>query len=159
MGRQVRRAEHLDTNGGAEPILLVAQGSFDLTIRVQGVCIAVALVVDVSAETRGQFARMAARLQGKALLALRAHLFQQPRTSARIEPAGAETIGAVERLVVEQIIRIATDDPSSFNRLADGLQEVASAAAGAFSKVGAIVGAATEGADRQPGPPPTGMYG
>ena len=156
--RDAWRVVAASQDGQGEAVLLIAHGSHDLSVRAMGTCIAVALVVEFGPEVHDALAALPTPKQRRALQAVRSHLLQQQRTSFAIEPPGAVATAEVTRVAVEQVLRISRDDPSSFNRFADGLQEVAAAAAGALARLGAFVeeGANDRRGPRDPAPP--GMY-
>lgn len=157
MAYDPRKAAFVDATGRAQPALLVGHGNRDIMMFTRGSCLVVSLVVEISARTRADLARLPETAQRRIMGALRDQLLLQPRTNAFIDPPNAVSIAQVTRVAVEQVFRIGPKDPASFNRLADGIQEVSNAAVGAFARVGAIFDAAT----RPPGsrdPPPAGMY-
>jgi hypothetical protein len=158
LSRETRSANLVGPDGRAEIVLLVAHGPRDLTVRATGTCITVSLAVEFAKEVRDTFGGLPRSAQLRALRAVRTRLFQQPRTSFSIDPPGAVSIVQVTRVVVEQTFRISEDDPSSFNRFAEGLQEVTAAAVGGFARLGAFMGG---GSNDRPGPrepAPAGMY-
>ncbi len=158
LSRPTRRATVAGPESTSEAVILVAHGSRDLTVRAFGTWVAVALIVEFSPEARDVFLALPDSTQVRALRAIRAQLVQQPRTSFAIEPREAVSIAEVTRVVVEQVFRISSEDPSSFNRFADALQEVSAASAGAFFRLGAFIEGASKDRPGPRDPAPPEMY-
>lgn len=77
----------------------------------------------------------------------------------RFPPKGVREAAHLDRLVVEQLIRVSRDDPGSFNRFVDAIQEVVSGTARAMAFLGSLVEETDSGPDRGKGPTtPSGMY-
>ena len=158
MGRPTRRGELLDGNVRS-PLLFVAQGNHGVLVRDHNGCIVVFLLVEISAEAKARIASLPPPIQERGLRTLRHQLLSQTRCAFALSPSEPRTILAVDRIAVEQLIRITKDDPGSFNRYADAIQETVNAAVRAFWFLGALVTEGDLGDGRTvKGPPPAGMY-
>ena len=109
--------------GGPEPVVHIRHGSAPIYVRDLGKCLMVLGVIDVPKEVREHFQRAA---PGERLLfhqGLREILMSCPRVGFGLAPAGAGDPSQLQEVVLDQTIQIAENDPASFNRFCDAIQE------------------------------------
>lgn len=158
MSMPTHRGEFED-RGSKAPLLFVTRGTHDVYVRGQGACIIVFLVVTFSDEAKARLQRLRRPVQRRAISGLRLHLLAHARNSFSLSPEGVREAEHLNRLVVEQLIRVSRDDPASFNRFADAIQEVVAGTARAMAFLGTLVEETDHGPDRGKGPTtPSGMY-
>ncbi len=109
--------------GRAEPVVHILHGSAPIYVRDLGKCLMALGVYDIPKEVRGRLAGapMADRLQF--YIGLREILMSCPRVGFGLAPAGALDPRDLERVVLDQTFQIAENDPASFNRFCDAIQE------------------------------------
>jgi hypothetical protein len=88
----------------------------------------VALLIDVPPEVTKAIARTPITTRQWIEVNLRYELTSNGRTAFTLRPRTMQDITQLRRITVEQLIRISEDDPASFNRLADAIQEVVTTA-------------------------------
>jgi hypothetical protein len=123
--------------GAPEMVLRIRHGAVPLLVRDLGKCLTVLGIVDLSPEVRTWIAALAPAERERFLLGLRLQLMSCPRIGfswGTIETPGQNM---PERIALDQTLQISEDDPASFNRLCDAIQETETVLLRALEYLGA----------------------
>lgn len=107
------------------------------------------MIMDIPETVRTRLGHLKAPVQQKLLAAFRHALMANERTAFALAPPNLPKgyMSEVTRFAVEQVIRIDERDLSSFNRFADGIQEVITTALKAASLIQPLLQGTTEAND------------
>ncbi len=145
--------------GKVEPVVRIHHGSAPIYVRDLGKCLMVLGVYELPSEARARLEDAPAADRGLFLRGLREVLMSCPRVGFGLSPAGTSDPRRLDRIILDQTIQILEDDPDSFNRFCDAIQETetillrVSEHVHEFASVSA--GAATYSSGS---PPPTELY-
>jgi hypothetical protein len=116
---------------------------------------------DVPKEVKDRLAKLSPELQQQVLVTFVDRLLRHPRSGYAVQPVGFKGLHQMDRWVVTQVVRVDEEDPGTFQRFADALQEVATVFMGAGMVLAAVMQRPPPGADSgssATAPPPPGMY-
>ena len=159
MGNQTRLVEIAKGGRDRGGLLVVMHGDQPALVREQMECISVFILMDIPDELVVEIAKLPSEYQKRLEVNLRGALLSHGRTAFALWPIRLRSIGELRRISIEQTLRISEEDPSSFNRYADAIQEVVTTTA-RVSKVLAPLfasGGDSGGTSADKGVPP-GMY-
>ncbi len=122
-GDRTSRGAGIFDSGRVEPIVQVHHGSARIFVRDLGKCLMILGVDEIASEARASLARSSEAERGQFLSDLREILMSCPRVGFALAPAQFRDAGEVERILLDQTIQIAENDPASFNRFCDAIQE------------------------------------
>ncbi len=111
-------------SGRIEPIVRIHHGAAPIYVRDRGKCLMVLGVIEIPEEARHGLARAPPDDRMVFLHGLREILMACPRVGFGFGPSGAENPEQIERIVLDSTIQIAENDPGSFNRFCDAIQEI-----------------------------------
>jgi len=129
LGKTTRLMELLDSDGSKGVVLLIVHRDHRIFIQARGECIVVTVLIEIPTEVTAAIARQSAPMKRRIEVNLRTELASNGRTAFTLRPAAMTDIEQLRRITVEQLMKVSEDDPSSFNRLADAIQEVVTTAA------------------------------
>lgn len=110
-------------NGRVEPVVRIHHGPAPIYVRDLGKCLLVMGYLEVSDVVRQKLAAAPEEERSAFLHAMREILMSCPRIGFAIAPAGTTRPERIERVGIDQTIQIAENDPGSFNRFCDAVQE------------------------------------
>lgn len=120
--------EARDASGATLPGLALIRGQLRLSLlEIKGV---LHLICDLNVppQVRDATRKLKAKLQEEMLIALRQALSESPRVGWVLMPPTTARIGDLEQIRLTEAFRITAADPGTFNRFADAVQELATAA-------------------------------
>jgi len=133
MGKRSRFVELQDRDGLRGAVLVVDHLGWKVFIQERSRCILVMVIVDIPRALVEKVSSMPEPIQSRLECNLRIELTSNARTAYTLRPSQAQHLSSLRRMTVEQLIRVSGDDPSSFNRLVDAIQEVVTTATRASS--------------------------
>ena len=110
-----------------EPLLRIHHGSAPIFVRDLGKCLMVLGYVDVVPEVRQAIGRAPAEEREEFRVGLQGELMACPRIGYVFLPTPLHDLAALERIALDQTLQIAENDPASFNRFCDAIQETETA--------------------------------
>jgi len=157
MGKKVDRVEVTLPNGNKIPILAIMHGNRAVLISTQHEVIFIFITIEIPKDIRKRLDNLDIAKQEKILLSLEHQLLSNARTAYRLEPQIVKKVSDLNKIIVEESIRISNKDKSSFNRFADAIQEVITVAVRAMFVFG-IIPPEMSSVDPTKIKPPEGMY-
>ncbi len=110
-------------NGRVEPVVRVHHGPAPIYIRDLGKCLLVMGYLEVPEAVRVKLAAAPSEERSAFLYELREILMSCPRIGFALAPGGVSESGRIERVGLDQTLQVAENDPGSFNRFCDAVQE------------------------------------
>jgi len=139
MGKSTKVVDVQDADGGIVPVLVVMHGDKPVLVRSRGECVSIFLLMDIPKDIADRIHRYPGHVQKRVLAALRYELLSHARTAFALRPEPLGSIAELQRIRVEQLVRISEDDPSSFNRYSDAIQEIVTTTARVFSVLAPVL--------------------
>lgn len=133
-------------DGKRIPLLVISHGLIKVLAREQGSCLIVSVAMPVHDAIRKKLSGLTPEDKQKVMIALRGELSSNSRGWYGYSPADATSLDQMQSFYVEQLLKVSKDDPSSFNRLCDAIQEVVGVAVKGLTILGFFA---------QPQSPPT----
>lgn len=160
LGKGTVRGQLTSQDGTPQPLLVVDHAGKVVFVRQERECLVVFTLVELQPDALEKVAKLGPDLQRRVFAAFRLQLMLDGRTGYALAPAGVKRMRDVRRVAVEQILKVDRDDPATFNRYADAIQEVVTTTVRAFSVFGHLLAddgkaGGTSGVGR---PPPSLMY-
>jgi hypothetical protein len=84
-------------------------------------------LIEIPSSVRATIAGQSVEARRRLTEAVYGTLMAQGRTAFQVHPSGASDAATMEQVGLEQVLRLDAADASSFNRFADGVQELATA--------------------------------
>lgn len=150
------------SDGSHVPAVSLAHGQLKVLVRDHGIAVLVSCVIPFPDDSKKQLSGLTPDERQKALFLLRAELMSNHRSGFQFVPRDVTDFGDVQGFTVDQIVRVAEDDPSCFNRLNDAVQEVVTVAFRAITVLGILIqagGGKQAPAYTSTSPPPSEGYG
>jgi len=159
MGKTTQRGEAVDDQGIKSAMLAITHGDKPVYVRENNSCISVFILIEIPSELRKKISELPKETQLKLQMGLRHELLSNARTGFAFIPPKMESMASLEKIVIEQLLRISKDSTASFNRYSDAIQEVVTTAVRAMSILGILLmtESASTGTSGDKGVPP-GMY-
>lgn len=123
-GCETERTEGRRTDGSTIPSIAIQHGAVSLLCNERDGVLRVIVVMDIAEGTRAQLRRLDANQNAQFLSTLRSTLTQNPRGGFSCYPGGFRHASEIRQITLEQRLRIAANELSSFNRFLDAMQEV-----------------------------------
>ncbi len=109
--------------GDVEPVLQIYHGSAPIVVRDLGKCLMVLGAFEFAPETRARLNEASPGERGMFFSELEEILMSCPRIGYSLGPHGVTDARDVRQVVLDQTLQISENDPSSFNRFSDAIQE------------------------------------
>lgn len=106
-----------------ELVIRIHHGSAPIFVRDLGKCLMVLGVIDLPGAVRTKLAGATEADRGRFIRELREILTSCPRVGFGLAPRDARDPSELDRLILDQTFQIAENDPGSFNRFCDAIQE------------------------------------
>lgn len=126
-------------DGTSVPALALKHGIFILFCEDRAGILALTAMAEFPPEGRAQLRRLTEADEGKLAAALKAALTQNPRSGFSFFPPDFRHLFELQRLALEQHLKISSEDVSTFNRFADAIQELCSGMMHAGLVVGSVM--------------------
>jgi len=162
LGDKVEVIEGKKPDGTPVSVLKVTRGSLEVVVIDRGNgLVEIDCPQDLAKEAKDRLRALAPELQQATLLTFIDRLLRNPRAGYAFQPLGIKALHDVDRWVFTQVVKVSDDDPGSFQRFADALQEVVTGFMSAAMVIAAVMQRPPPGAasgSSTASPPPTGMY-
>ncbi len=122
-GDRTSRGWGLFGPGRPETVIRIHHGAVPIYVRDLGKCLMVLGILDLPREVRDRLEETSPADRAEFLDALQDELMACPRVGFSIAPSEARGVAGLERVALDQTLQVAENDPASFNRFCDAIQE------------------------------------
>ncbi len=112
-------------DGRVIPAIAIKHGMFTVVCREGEGGLHLQGIMDIPPEARSQLRSLDAGSQSKLLTTLKGALMDNPRSGFGFFPVEFKHVYELQKISLDQVVRLVSDDAGTFNRFADAIQELA----------------------------------
>lgn len=150
LGNTTGRTEGSDPNGKRVIALTIQHGAALLVAVEQNEVLGLLASMEFPKDLRDQVSQLPKKTQEKMLYTIKQVLMETPRIAWQMQPPTLTIMGELDKLQLSEFMRLDEDNPETFNRFADAIQELSTLVV----RVGTVVGQLFTGASTGGGESP-----
>lgn len=124
LGNVTARISGTTPDGHEIPALSIKHGVFTVFCREEAGALHFSAILDIPADARSQLRKLDAPSQTRLLTTLKVALMENPRTGFGFFPVEFQRVYEIQKISLDQVVKISPDDSSTFNRFSDAIQEL-----------------------------------